>query len=250
MLLLVRLCAITLCLAAFKFALHYESISLDREATFVLSLLACTVFSSILFMTTWWKWPSSSNARGGGGGPSLVDSLSLLLIGASLSPVLGTLTSSYASNTVSQMTALAYLMHLIASDNRLDYDLFHTNHPAWASPISFNSAFAGILLQASRFQNSALSFAFTVFCTSVLVFLPRGCSHENVSGVFALLCCCAEYFTWMWLGGLRQALGLSCALTFVGYVAPHIMFARIKADKLQGPWDLLRLEEVQEGGDE
>ncbi|KAH9253936.1 hypothetical protein BASA81_008060 [Batrachochytrium salamandrivorans] len=164
--------------------------------------------------------------------PSLVDSLSLLMIGASVSPVLGTLTSSYASNTVSQIALFALLVHLFASDGL---------HSKTTSPVSFNAAFAGILLLSSRLESSALSFSGTVFSTLLLVVLPKSCGENNVWFVLIVLWLLAECGVGMWFGQ-RFALVLFLVLAFVGHVAPRLMFDKMHWDKLHGAWDLLRLD--------
>lgn len=223
LLLVVRLCGTALCLAGFQFAVEFEAAGRGHEAMFALlaSALAILCFSYL----------ASPNPR-----PSLVDSLSLLVIGASVSPVLGTLTSSYASNTVSQIALLALAVHLLASDGL---------HSKQTSAVSFNAAFAGILLLSSRLESSALSFSATVFSTLLLVVLPKACGEGNVRFVCMGLWLLAECAVAVWFGR-RLAVALLLVLLFVGHVAPRLIFDKMHWDKLHGAWDLLRLEEVEE----
>jgi hypothetical protein len=218
-----RLSTVMLSMAAFQYSLDRELHHREMEAVGVLSGLA-----SLALIV-------SASAQQNVGAPSLVDALSLFLIGASLAPVFGTLTSSYAGNTVEIMTNFAYLVHLYSMDNRIE--IAH----AWASPVSLNAAFASTLLQASRLRSSALSFTFTILCTSLLVFVPAADLPPQVDFILAALACLCS-FIWF---GLRRAILFIAIFVFAAILGPR-MLNKITSVKMNGPWDLLHVPEEEE----
>lgn len=218
-----RLSTVALSMAAFQFAMDRELQHRETEGILTLSALAAMALIT------------SMDAQQRLGAPSLVDALSLLLIGASMAPVFGTLTLSYANNTVNIMTNIAYLIHLYSMDNRKD--IAH----AWASPVSLNAAFASTLLQASRLKSSALSFSFTLLSTSLMVFVPAASVTPELDFFLAGL----AFLSSLVCFGLRRALSFLCVFFFVAIVGPRVL-NRISSVKMHGPWDVLEVPEEDE----
>jgi Phosphatidylinositol N-acetylglucosaminyltransferase len=218
-----RLSTVMLSMAAFQYSLESELNHKEMEAVIVHGSLAVLALAI------------SASAQQNVGAPSLVDAISLLLIGASLAPVFGTLTSSYATNTVEIMTNITYLIHLYSMDNRIE--IAH----AWASPVSLNAAFASALLQASRLRSSALSFTFTILCTALLVFVPAADLPPMVDFLLAAAACTCS-FIWF---GIRRALLFIAVFVFVAVLGPR-MLNKIRSVKMNGPWDLLHVPEDED----
>jgi hypothetical protein len=207
-------------MAAFQFALDREMQRRETEGIVVMAVLALLALLS------------SASAQHNEGAPSLVDALSMLLIGASMAPVFGTLTLSYANNTVNIMTNMAYLIHLYSMDNRKE--IAH----AWASPVSLNAAFASTLLQASRLRSSALSFTFTVLSTSLMVFIPAASITPEVDFFLAGL----AFLSNLMCFGIRRAFIFVAVFFGVAIVGPRVL-NRISSIKMSGPWDVLEVPE-------
>jgi len=218
-----RLSTVMLSMAAFQYALDREVHQKEAEGVLVLGGLAGTALLA------------SASVQRNVGAPSLVDALSLLLIGASLAPVFGTLTSSYAENAVQVMTNMAYLVHLYSMDNRIE--IAH----AWASPVSLSAALASSLLQASRLKSSALSFTFVILCTALLVFLPGADLPPQIDFVLASIAsiCC---FLWF---GLRRAILFIAIFVSVAILGPRLL-NKIENERIKGPWDLLEIPEEED----
>lgn len=218
-----RLSTVALSMAASKFSFDMEQLQQTSEAVLVLCALAIVAIGA------------SANAKQNVGAPNFVDVMSLFLIGASLAPVFGTLTLSYADNTVTTMTYMAYLIHLYSMDNRSD--VAH----AWASPVSLNAAFASTLLQASRLKSSSLSFTYTLLATVLLVFIPAtSISTEMDFGLAGL----AAGFTLVCFGWMRALLFVIVFLTVA--IAGPLALKRIPREKINGPWDVLQVPEEDE----
>jgi hypothetical protein len=218
-----RLSTVALSMAAFQFALDRELQHRETEGIITMAALAAMALIS------------STDAHQNVGAPSLVDALSLLLVCASMAPVFGTLTLSYANNTVNIITNIAYLIHLYSMDNRKD--IAH----AWASPVSLNAAFASTLLQASRLRSSALSFSFTLLATSLMVFVPAAPVTPELDFFLAGLAFLSSFVCF----GLRRALMFLCVFFFVAVVGPRVL-NRISSVKMHGPWDVLEVPEEDE----
>ena len=212
-----------LSMAAFQYSIDRELHKKESEAVYVLAALASLALIG------------SASVQQNVGAPSLVDALSLFLIGASLAPVFGTLTSSYAENTVQVMTNFAYLVHLYSMDNRIE--IAH----AWASPVSLNAAFASTLLQASRLHSSVLAFMFSILCTALLVFVPAVDLSPRADFILACLAglCC---FTWF---GLRYAILFLAVFVFAAILGPRFLNSIVNV-RMHGPWDLLHVPEEED----
>jgi hypothetical protein len=222
----VRICAVFIVLASHGYAQQQQQ-SQGTATTFAV-FMTC---SGLLF-SYYWR---------GGGSSSLVDVLSLLLVGSSLTPVLGTLTRTYATNTVTSLTRLCLVVHLLAMDSSSK----QKEEEEEIATVSFNAGFAATLLMASRLESPFVVFAFSLLCAAVLVLLPYNVSGESVPRWLVGLTCVVSG---IWLGA-RWVFGLLCVLWFVGVHSARVLERDAReAVPIVGKWDLLHVEEEQEVG--
>jgi len=157
-----------------------------------------------------------------------------------LSPVLGSLTQMYSSDTVTILIRVALAIHLLAMDTRQDVPA------AWTSPISFNAGFAATLLMASRLRSTFLIFSFAVLCAALLVFLPASMKRKRLpSFALAFITLLATLHQL----GFRSFLVFATSAWFIGIHSPRVL-QRDAAESVQivGKWDLLHVEEEEETG--
>lgn len=164
--------------------------------------------------------------------PSFVDLFSLLLIGICFTPVLITLTSSYASNTVGRLNKLFWILHC--------YTMSNDESAKWYA-FSLNAAFSSIVLLASRLKHNFLSFSFSTLSITLLFINP---DDESVIGkawqvLVAIVLCHFCY-------GVAKAVLFSCFLFFIGIASPIIIdyvAKQPRSVRIRGSWDLLRVVE-------
>ena len=156
---------------------------------------------------------------------SLQDTASLLLVGACMSPVLGSLTRTYASDTVTLLTRLSLALYLLAGD----------------SPVALNAGFTAMLLMASRLESSLLVFAFAVTCTLLLFVLP---STALISP--RLLAAATTVVVSAQLGA-RAGVTFAASAWFMGSYCPALLDGE-DVVHIRGKWDLLHVEEEEETG--
>jgi hypothetical protein len=197
-----------------------------------------------------------------------IDVGSLLLLGGALSPVLSTLTFSFASNTVNNLIALFFLLHLYSTDlRRSTTSSTHvsttttttTTHPtpptttsssssssSYLSPISANSAFAAIILMASRLESSLFAFIFGTLCAGLLVIGQT----DDLSFIIVLGLIICSLFGVEILFGTTECLVLLTIYFFIGIIIPTLLDYNLKywRKPLVGSWDILKVEEEEEKG--
>jgi hypothetical protein len=220
-----RLCTVLLSICALDFAQAAEARGEDASRT-LLGL------AGLLFAC----------AAPGKGRPSVADGLSLLLVGACLCPVLGSLTASYSTDTVTLLTRASLLLHLLSMDTREDVP------QSWASPVSFNAGFAATLLMASRLRSPFLVFSFVALCAALLVFLPASLKRSPTpSTLLVVVTACAALAQL----GPRTLGGFLCAVYFVGIHGPRMLQLEAqdpRSVRIVGKWDLLEVQEEEETG--
>ena len=221
-----RVSGTVLCLVLFETHRGVDA-AWRREAGAVALVLALALAVGVAVVETRHS-RSRSRAR------LLSDAGSLLMVAALLSPVLGTLTSAYATNTVENLIAGAFALHLLATDLRVD-----------AAPVSLNAAFAAVILLASRFQHSAVAFGFSVACAAVLSATQATAPSTRRTVVLGL-------------AALASSLALLPPLVPLCYVLAVLVLrvwavrvldsALARRTPLHGPWEELRVEEEEERG--
>jgi len=163
-----------------------------------------------------------------------VDALSLLLVSAVLAPVLGTLTSEYAGNTVQALVAASFLVHMYATDLRHD-----------VAPVSMNAALAAVLLLSSRYRSGVNAFAFGLACALVIVTAQTRRASPLVSSVLFVSALAA---TWAFCSP-AWALAMVQLAWFLAVPCCAVLDrAMASKTRLAGPWDQLRVEEEEERG--
>ena len=251
MIVIKRLCAIMLINCAFEFCIGLENEIKDKtrndldskrkpnsnditmEDFFEIRNIGAILllkFSFLWFLFCVLSAPSFSSLKKKF--PSFIDFFSLLLIGVCFTPVLVTLTSSYANNTVGRLNKLFWILHC--------YTMSNDESAKWYA-FSLNAGFSSIVLLASRLNHIFLSFAFSTLAITLLFINPDDSSNIGKAWqVFISMVACKMYYK------NQGVVIFSFFLFFIGVASPLIIdyiAKQPRSVRIRGSWDLLRVVE-------
>ncbi|KAG6623683.1 putative phosphatidylinositol N-acetylglucosaminyltransferase subunit C [Phytophthora cinnamomi] len=163
-----------------------------------------------------------------------------------LSPVLRTLTRSYADDTIWALATFLGLLHLITHD----YNYVNSGIGRFSGTISLNAAIFTAVLLGSRLQSNEHVFAFVLLAIEIFAMFPifqREVKRRSerlhlmtAAALFAL----SSALTWQ-LSALLSALAGAFVL-FLALVCPlWFMHVQESKNEILGPWDIAHIQPEQ-----
>ena len=166
---------------------------------------------------------------------------------SALSPLLQSLTQSFASDTLFALVTVFAAVHLFSHD----YDFINKPGARFNGTLSLNSAIFLSVLLASRLQSSDQAFALVFFGIEVFAFLVHIQRRVRLRAFRAFVA--ASGLLFFLLCFLLRRVSVAAVVTYatvifiVTVIAPF-MILRVRGYKWQisGPWDIARVESVEE----
>ncbi|ETP43370.1 hypothetical protein, variant [Phytophthora nicotianae P10297] len=180
----------------------------------------------------------------------LLDTLSSCLLFCAtlslLSPVLRTLTKSYADDTIWALVTFLGLLHLITHD----YNYVNSGIGRFSGTISLNAAIFTAVLLGSRLQSNEHVFAFVLLAIEIFAMFPifqrevkRHSERLHLITAVALFAL-SSTLTWQ-LSGLLSVLAGAFVL-FLAFVCPlWFMHVQESKNEILGPWDIAHIQPEQ-----
>ncbi|KAF0748311.1 hypothetical protein AaE_007385 [Aphanomyces astaci] len=163
-----------------------------------------------------------------------------------LSPVLRTLTESYAVDTIWALSVALTGIHLITHD----YTYINGTTYKYAGTISLNAAIFTSVLLASLLHSNEQVFSFVLFAIEVFAVSPIAQHNikktsEHLHVALALLLFCVA-LALMWPISPSISVVVFVAVGFITFVCPlWLMHAQEYKNEIQGPWDIAKVEPQQ-----
>ncbi|KAG7393236.1 hypothetical protein PHYPSEUDO_011241 [Phytophthora pseudosyringae] len=163
-----------------------------------------------------------------------------------LSPVLRTLTRSYADDTIWALATFLGLLHLITHD----YNYVNSGIGRFSGTISLNAAIFTAVLLGSRLQSNEHVFAFVLLAIEIFAMFPifqrevkRHSERLHLTTAAALFALSVA-LTWK-LSALLSALAGALVL-FLAFVCPlWFMHVQESKNEILGPWDIAHIQPEQ-----
>ncbi|KAF1773867.1 Phosphatidylinositol N-acetylglucosaminyltransferase subunit C [Phytophthora cactorum] len=163
-----------------------------------------------------------------------------------LSPVLRTLTKSYADDTIWALATFLGLLHLITHD----YNYVNSGIGRFSGTISLNAAIFTAVLLGSRLQSNEHVFAFVLLAIEIFAMFPifqrevkRHSERLHLTTAAALFAL-SSALTWQ-LSGLLSVLAGAFVL-FLAFVCPlWFMHVQESKNEIIGPWDIAHIQPEQ-----
>ncbi|EQC38343.1 hypothetical protein SDRG_04060 [Saprolegnia diclina VS20] len=163
-----------------------------------------------------------------------------------LSPVLRTLTESYAADTIWALSISLTGIHLISHD----YTYINGTTFKYAGTISLNAAIFTSVLLASLLHSNEQVFSFVLFAIEVFAICPmvqhsikKTSEHMHLSLALVLF---GTALLLMWPISPLVSVVVFITAGFITFVCPlWLMHAQEYKNEIQGPWDIAQIEPQQ-----
>ncbi|CEG44691.1 phosphatidylinositol n-acetylglucosaminyltransferase subunit [Plasmopara halstedii] len=163
-----------------------------------------------------------------------------------LSPVLRTLTKSYADDTIWVLATFLGMLHLLTHD----YNYVNSGIGRFSGTISLNAAIFTAVLLGSRLQSNEHVFAFVLLAIEVFAIFPifqrevKRYSERLHLITTAMILFLALTLTWQ-ISGLLSVL-TGAFVIFLAFVCP-LWFMHVQESKSEilGPWDIAHIQPEQ-----
>uniref|UniRef100_K3WUM9 Phosphatidylinositol N-acetylglucosaminyltransferase subunit C n=1 Tax=Globisporangium ultimum (strain ATCC 200006 / CBS 805.95 / DAOM BR144) TaxID=431595 RepID=K3WUM9_GLOUD len=163
-----------------------------------------------------------------------------------LSPVLRTLTKSYANDTISALASFLAFVHIVSHD----YNYVNSGIGRFSGTISLNAAIFTAVLLGSRLQSNEHVFAFILFAIEIFAVFPifqrevkRNSERAHLAtavAFFALSAC----LTWP-ISRLLCVVS-SAFVVFLSLICPlWFMHVQEYKNEILGPWDIAHIQPEQ-----
>ncbi|GBG34470.1 Phosphatidylinositol N-acetylglucosaminyltransferase subunit C [Hondaea fermentalgiana] len=170
-----------------------------------------------------------------------------MLLLATFSPLLRTLTEAYSSDTVYTLVSLCGVVHLYLYDYQPDVDALRFN-----SAVSLNAGFLMSLLLASRLETSEAVASFLLCSILLLALVPMGTARASFArhGVIAVLMNVSLFLAVQYGLHLVERSGLAVAYSVVTFmvcvVCPFLLWIlQTRKHVVRGPWDVAKVDQVE-----
>ncbi|CAH0488084.1 unnamed protein product [Peronospora farinosa] len=163
-----------------------------------------------------------------------------------MSPVLRTLTKSYADDTIWALATFLGLLHLITHD----YNYVNSGIGRFSGTISLNAAVFTAVLLGSRLQSNEHVFAFILLAIEIFAMFPifqreiKRHSERLHLMTTAVLFALSLALTWQLSGLLSVVSGV--LVLFLAFVCPlWFMHVQESKNEILGPWDIAHIQPEQ-----
>ncbi|CAI5736974.1 unnamed protein product [Hyaloperonospora brassicae] len=163
-----------------------------------------------------------------------------------LSPVLRTLTKSYANDTIWALATSLGLLHLVTHD----YNYVNSGIGRFSGTISLNAAIFTAVLLGSRLQSNEHVFAFVLLAIEIFAMFPifqreikRHSERLHIITAVVLFAL-SSALTWQ-LSGLLSVLS-GAFVSFLAFGCPlWFMHVQESKNEILGPWDIAHIQPEQ-----